>query len=71
MPEKKLKKPKSWCLVSELAHFQQGRLTGQISFFRINFCLICGAEIPKGKKWCSRKCAYSRSRKKREDGADE
>lgn len=41
---------------TETALFKKMRAGGQLSFFRSGACELCGEEVLKGKRWCSKKC---------------
>lgn len=45
-----------WMSAAERKHFQQLRMTGFITVFRTDRCAECGAEIVKGKRYCSKEC---------------
>ena len=42
--------------LSERQVFGTLRTAGQVSWFRCGTCSACGAEVPKGKQWCSWDC---------------
>ena len=41
---------------SERIAFKAMRKDGRISFFRTGICIVCEAEVPKGKLYCSEDC---------------
>jgi hypothetical protein len=41
---------------AELQYFRNMREIGEITFFRCALCVTCGAEVLKGKKFCSKPC---------------
>lgn len=36
--------------------FEEMRHGGQITIFQIGACEACGADVPRSKKYCSKKC---------------
>jgi hypothetical protein len=59
-----------YCTTSELASFKRGRESGRVTFFRAAFCERCKCEIPKNKKWCSKKHMEESGRDARNDTED-
>jgi len=41
---------------AEAALFKRLRSRGEITFFGCDRCAVCGAEIPKPKRYCNKKC---------------
>ncbi len=41
---------------TEYTLFEQMRDSGEITMFRLAVCKECGADIPRTKKYCSKKC---------------
>jgi len=52
----KFKPEESHMSKSELDLFKKLRKIGRISFFKCGNCRVCGAEIIKGKLYCSQTC---------------
>ena len=53
--------------VGEIGMFKKLREHGTISPFRCATCEECGAEVPKGKQFCSKKCYETWQLKQEED----
>lgn len=51
----------------EMALFKRMVKNGDVSFFRISQCAECKADIIKGKKYCSKKCAAVEDEEEEDD----
>lgn len=51
--------------VPEANHFN--RVKGTLTIFRLGRCGVCNGDVPKSKKYCSKRC-YERAQEDDDDG---
>ena len=66
----KIQHDKPWCNSGEMSLFKRLRAGQAITVFRTQTCEVCGVEIPKPKRFCSKRCFDIKSPKE-EDNAQE